>query len=149
MFIANRPNLSFPVNMGAVCVILLGFCGLPAAQTQHASAKTTAVLKYDLKAEKKVKGTVQEMKEEGQGRSALMHLVLKNGADTFVVYLCPQRFIKDMGIELKPGDEVEITGSPVLDNGVSVILARELDKGTDTYVLRDDKGAPVWNWQHT
>jgi hypothetical protein len=54
-----------------------------------------------------------------------------------------------MGIELKPGDEVEITGSPVLDNGVSVILAREIDKGTDSYVLRDDKGAPVWNWQHT
>jgi len=54
-----------------------------------------------------------------------------------------------MDIELKPGDEVEITGSPVLDNGVSVILAREIDKGTDSYVLRDEKGVPVWNWQHT
>jgi hypothetical protein len=145
MFKANRPNLT---KAGAVCLVLLGMCGLTAAQTQHASAKAPA-LKYDLKAEKKLKGTVQEMKMEGQGRSALMHLVLKTAADTVNVYLCPQQFIKDMGIELKVGDEVEIVGSPVLDKGVSVILAREIDKGTDTYVLRDDKGVPVWNWQHT
>ncbi len=145
MFKANRANL---IKRGAACVILLGMCGLAAAQTQHASAKTPA-LKYDLKAEKKIKGTVQEMKLEGQGRSALMHLVLKSGTDTVNVYLCPERFIKDMGIELKAGDEVEIIGSPVMDNGVSVILAREIDKGSDAYVLRDDKGVPVWNWQHT
>jgi hypothetical protein len=145
MFTADRANL---IKTGAICLILLGMCGLAAAQTQHASAKTPA-LKYDLKAEKKLKGTVQEMKLEGQGRSALMHLVLKSGTDTVNVYLCPERFIKDMGIELKAGDEVEIIGSPVLDNGVSVILAREIDKGTDTYVLRDEKGVPVWNWQHT
>ena len=149
MFKTNRPNLSSPVNLGALFLIVLGFCGLAGAQTQHASAKTSAVLKYDLKAEKKVKGTVQEMKEVGQGRSALMHLVLKNGTDTFVVYLCPQHFIKDMGIELKPGDEVEVIGSPAVDNGASVILAREIDKGSDAYVLRDEKGVPVWNWQHT
>jgi hypothetical protein len=145
MFTADRANL---IKTGAVCLILLGMCGLAAAQTQHASAKTPA-LKYDLKAEKKLKGTVQEMKLEGQGRSALMHLVLKSGTDTVNVYLCPERFIKDMGIELKAGDEVEIIGSPVMDNGVSVILAREIDKGTDSYVLRDEKGVPVWNWQHT
>lgn len=78
-----------------------------------------------------------------------MHLVLKSGTDTLDVYLCPQQFIKDMGIELKTGDTVEIKGSTVLDNGKSVILAREVTKGTDTYVLRDDKGVPVWNWQHT
>jgi hypothetical protein len=122
---------------------------LPAlAQTQHATAHSTA-LKYDLKTEKKLKGVVQEMKEVGQGRTALMHLVLKNGNDTFEVYLCPQHFIKDMGIELKPGDEVEVTASPALDGEASIFLAREVVKGSDTYVLRDDKGVPVWNWQHT
>jgi hypothetical protein len=144
MFKPNCPN----VVSSLVCLILLGACGLAAAQTQHASAKTPA-LKYDLKAEKKVKGTVAEIKQEGQGHNALIHLLLKSGTDTVEVYLCPQRFIKDMGIELKPGDEVEIIGSPATDNGVSVILAREVDKGSDSYVLRDDKGVPVWNWQHT
>ncbi|HKT70379.1 MAG TPA: hypothetical protein VJP83_13130 [Terriglobales bacterium] len=121
---------------------------MAAAQTQHASAKAPA-LKYDLKAEKKIKGTVQEMKLEGQGRAALMHLVLKTATDTVNVYLCPEHFIKDMGIELKAGEEVEVIGSPATDNGVSIILAREIDKGSDAYVLRDDKGVPVWNWQHT
>ena len=144
MFTANRRN---PIKGGAVCLVL-ALCGLAAGQTRHTSAKAPA-LKYDLKAEKKIKGTVQEMKLEGQGRSALMHLVLKSGTDTVEVYLCPQQFIKDMGIELKPGDEVEIIGAPVMDNGTSVVLAREIDKGSDTYVLRDEKGVPVWNWQHT
>lgn len=141
-------RLACYLRLGTACLVLLALGGLAAAQAQHAAAKTS-ILKYDLKTEKKIKGVVQEMKMVGQGRSALMHLVVKNATETVEVYLCPQKFIKDMGIELKPGDEVEITGSPVLDNGVSVILAREIDKGTDSYVLRDDKGAPVWNWQHT
>jgi len=148
MLQANHSHLLSPAKLAVVWLILLGFCSLGAAQGQHAAAKAPA-LKYDLKAEKKVKGVVQEIKQVGQGHGALTHLVLKNDTGTFDVYLCPQQFIKDMGIELKAGDEVEITGSPVLDNGVSLILARELDKGTDTYVLRDDKGVPVWNWQHT
>ena len=148
MFKPNRLNLFLHFRLSAACVILLGLCGLAVAQTQHASAKAPA-LKYDLKAEKKVKGVVQEMKQVGEGHAALMHLVVKSATDTIDVYLCPQQFIKDMGIELKAGDEVEITGSPVVDNGVSGILAREVVKGTDTYVLRDDKGVPVWNWQHT
>jgi hypothetical protein len=145
MFKAKRANL---IRTSAVCLTLLGMCGVAAAQTQHASAKPPA-LKYDLKAEKKIKGTVQEMKLEGQGRGALMHLVLKTASDTVNVYLCPERFIKDMGIELKAGDEVEVIGSPATDNGISIILAREIDKGSDAYVLRDEKGVPVWNWQHT
>jgi len=145
MFKASRTKF---IKTSAVCLTLLGLCCLAAAQTQHASAKAPA-LKYDLKAEKKIKGTVQEMKLEGQGRGALMHLVLKTATDTVNVYLCPEHFIKDMGIEFKPGDEVEVIGSPATDNGVSIILAREVDKGSDAYVLRDDKGVPVWNWQHT
>lgn len=148
MLQTNHQNLSFPAGLTAVCLMLLVCCPVGAAQAQHASAKAPA-LKYDLKAEKKVKGVVQDMKQVGQGHNAFMHLVLKSGTDTLNVYLCPQQFIKDMGIELKTGDTVEIKGSTVLDNGKSVILAREVTKGTDTYVLRDDKGVPVWNWQHT
>jgi hypothetical protein len=29
-----------------------------------------------------------------------------------------------------------------------VILARELVRGTDTLVLRDEKGKPVWGFAH-
>jgi hypothetical protein len=144
----KRPKFPFTNAVAALCFVLFPVCGLAAAQTHHAAAKAP-LLKYDLKAEKKFNGVIQDMKLMGEGRSALMRLVLKSGTDTFDVYLCPQQFIKDMDIELKPGDTVEITGSPVLDKGVSVILAREVTKGSDTYVLRDDKGVPVWNWQHT
>ena len=50
-----------------------------------------------------------------------------------------------MGISFSKGDEIAVTGSKVKQEAGDVILARELVRGTDTLVLRDDKGAPVWN----
>jgi hypothetical protein len=43
---------------------------------------------------------------------------------------------------------VAFTGSKVKYGGVDLILAREVVKGSDTLVLRDDKGNPVWSWKH-
>jgi hypothetical protein len=51
-----------------------------------------------------------------------------------------------MGSTLAKGDEVSLTGSKVKQDGADMILAREVVKGNDTLVLRDDKGKPVWNW---
>jgi hypothetical protein len=42
------------------------------------------------------------------------------------------------------GDELSFTGSRVKQDGGDVILAREVVKGNDTFVLRDAKGSPVW-----
>jgi hypothetical protein len=43
-------------------------------------------------------------------------------------------------------DEIALTGSKVKQGEADLILAREVVKGADTLVLRDDKGNPVWNW---
>lgn len=103
--------------------------------------------KYDLTTETKMKGTVQELKlpEKGSEKDGA-HLVVKSGADTLDVYLCPKSFLEDMGSTLAKGDEVSLTGSKVKQDGADMILAREVVKGNDTLVLRDDKGKPVWNW---
>jgi hypothetical protein len=53
-----------------------------------------------------------------------------------------------MGSNLAKGDEVNLTGSKVKQDGSDLILAREVSKGSDTLVLRDDKGKPVWDWGH-
>jgi hypothetical protein len=45
------------------------------------------------------------------------------------------------------GDQIVVTGSKVKQDGADLVLAREVVKGNDTLVLRDDKGNPVWNWQ--
>jgi hypothetical protein len=54
----------------------------------------------------------------------------------------------DMGVSFSKGDELAFTGSKVKYAGVDLILAREVLKGSDTLVLRDEKGNPVWNWKH-
>jgi len=107
----------------------------------------TTLPKYDLKTEAKLKGTVEELKLPANGsHNQAAYLVLKDGADMLDVYLCPESFLKDMGFTFSKGDEIALTGSKVKRENGELILAREIVKGTDTLVLRDDKGSPVWNW---
>lgn len=112
-------------------------------------AQTSQVIppKYDLKTEAKLKGTVEELKLPTKGgHKQAAHLLLKNGTDMVDVYLCPESFLKDMGFTFSKGDEIALTGSKVKQEDGDLILAREIVKGTDTLILRDEKGGPVWNW---
>jgi hypothetical protein len=105
--------------------------------------------KYDLQSETKLKGTVEELKQPPKGGDKeVTHLLLKSGADTIDVYLCPASYLEDMGVTFKKGDEIALTGSKVKQDASELVLAREVVKGTDALVLRDDKGVPVWSWRH-
>ena len=129
----------------AVLVMLLV---LMAVHALAGSGPVTAP-KYDPSTEAKMKVTVQELKLPDKGKEKeAAHLVVKSGTDTLDIYLCPKSFLDDMGANFAKGDEVTITGSKIKQDGTDLILAREVVKGTDTLLLRDDKGKPVWNWQH-
>lgn len=94
-----------------------------------------------------MKGIVDEMKLPPKGsEKEAAHLLMKNGTDTLDVYLCPGSFLHDMGINFSKGDEIALTGSKITQDGADFILAREVVKGTDTLLLRDEKGNPVWSW---
>lgn len=103
--------------------------------------------KYDTSTEAKFKGTIEELKLPPKDKD-IAHITIKSGTDTFDLYLCPKSFIDDMGVSFAKGDEVAFTGSKVKQGDADMILAKEVVKGTDTLVLRDDKGNPVWNWKH-
>jgi hypothetical protein len=94
-----------------------------------------------------MKGVVEELRlpPKGQEKDAV-HLLIKNGDDMIDIYLCPKSFMDDMGVAFSKGDAIAVTGSKVKQDGADLILAREVVKGQDTLVLRDDKGNPVWNW---
>ena len=105
--------------------------------------------KYDLHTEAKMKGTVNEVKLPTKGNEQeVVHLLMKNGDDVVDLYFCPKSFMDDMGVSFSKGDELAFTGSKVKYGGADLILAREVVKGSDTLVLRDEKGNPVWNWHH-
>jgi len=101
--------------------------------------------KYDAQTETKVKGTVDDVRLPSSAK-AIVYLMIKTGTDTTVeVYLCPKSFLDNMGVAFAKGDQITLTGSKVKQGETDIILAREIVKGTDTLVLRDDKGKPVWS----
>ena len=106
-----------------------------------------AAPKYDPATEAKFKGTIEELKMPSKEKD-IAYLTIKSGTDTFEIYLCPKSFIDDMGVIFAKGDEIAFTGSKVKQGDTDMVLAREVVKGTDTLVLRDQKGNPVWNWKH-
>ena len=111
-------------------------------------AQETSPPKYDVHTETKMKVTVEEMKLPPKGsEKEVAHLLVKSGADSVDVYLCPKSFLDDMGVSFSKGDEIALTGSKVKQGEADLILAREVVKGSDTLVLRDDKGNPVWSWR--
>jgi hypothetical protein len=127
------------------CLVLLSVARVSAQKTQASAASQP---KYDLKTEAKLKGIVDELKLPPKGfEKEAAHLLMKNGTDTLDVYLCPGSFLHDMGISFSKGDEIALTGSKIRQDRADLILAREVVKGTDTLLLRDEKGNPVWNWQ--
>jgi hypothetical protein len=123
------------------------FAALCVSSAIAQNAKQMTPPKYDLQTEAKMKGTVEEVKLPAKGSEKdAAHLLVKNGTDLVDVYLCPEAFLKDMGFSFTKGDEIALTGSKVKKENGELILAREVVKGTDTLVLRDDKGGPVWSW---
>jgi hypothetical protein len=112
----------------------------------QALANAQAGPKYDPASEMKFKGTVEELKLPPKGsEKEIAHLMIKNGTDILDIYLCPKSFMDDMGVSFAKGDEIAFTGSKVKGEA-DMVLAREVVKGTDTLVLRDEKGNPVWSW---
>jgi len=117
-------------------------CALPLVAQK---AQQTNRPKYDVSTETKMDGVVEEVKLPPTGsKKEIAHLLVKIGTDTVDVYLCPKSFLDDMGVSFTKGDQVTITGSKIKQGGADLILAREVVKGTDSLVLRDAKGNPVW-----
>jgi len=125
-------------------VLTFLFTALLFAQKQDTAQP--AAPQYNSQTEMKTKGIVEEVKPVSFGtRKDFTELIVKSGDDTLLIYVCPKPFQDEMGIIFAKGDEIAITGSKVKQETADVILARQLVKGTDTLMFRDDKGKPVWD----
>ena len=139
------PRLLTTQRLLEACLLLMCASLAPA---QKAAPNESGGPKYDVHSEIKTKGVVDEVKMLPFGsRKDVTQLTIKSGDDKVFVYVCPKAFQEEMGIIFNKGDEITVTGSKVKLEGSDVILARELTRGTDTLMFRDDKGGPVWNWR--
>jgi len=146
----GSPELGLPNSFRGLLILavfLTLFCFLPAiAQKAHGNDSNGP--EYDLHTETKMKGTVAEVRLMPTGsEKGIAHLMVKIEPDILDVYLCPKTFLEEMGMSFSKGDEVAVKGSKIKQNKEDLFLAREVVKGNDTLVLRDDKGNPVWNWK--
>ena len=113
---------------------------------QKTQPENSSLPKYDLQAEMKTKGVIDEVNLLSVGtRKDFTELIIKNGDDKIHIYVCPKPFEEEMGISFSKGDQIAVTGSKVKHDAADVILARELVKGQDKLLFRDAKGAPVWD----
>lgn len=118
------------------------------AFSQKAHPEDSSLPKYDLHTETKTDGVIDEVNQLSVGgRKDFTELVIKRGDDKLHIYVCPKPFQDLVGLSLGKGDRVEVTGSKVKQDASEVILARQLVKGSDTLMFRDDKGNPVWDWR--
>jgi len=120
------------------------------SESKPSAVKTakSAGPKYDLAAEVKLKGTVEEVKEVPNsclGETGL-HLMLKTGSGIVEVQVAPVGFLKNMEVQFAKGDQIEIVGSQLTQNGSPLVLARSVTQNNNELVVRDKQGTPVWTW---
>ena len=113
-----------------------------------ASPQTNAAVpKYDPATEAVFKGAVQEVKDRQCPVSGGLgsHVILKlENSSTIEVHLATKKFVDEYELAFNVGDQLEVTGSKVMFEGVETIFAREVKRGNDVYVFRDKNGKPVW-----
>jgi hypothetical protein len=102
--------------------------------------------KYDIANEVTIKGVVQEVKEFQCPASGGLgaHLLVKTGDKTVLVHLALSKFLKDYGFDFAKGDDVVVLGAKAKIGDEEGILARQIDRGNQTFTFRDKNGKPLW-----
>jgi len=128
-----------------VVILVVGLM-LTAIAVAQKTASSEPVPKYDVSQEAKFKGVVDEVKDRTCPISGGMgsHLMVKIDNKIYEVHVAPVKFVKSYEVAFEKGDELEITGMKTTFQGVDAILPREIKRGNDDFLFRDEKGKPIW-----
>jgi DNA/RNA endonuclease YhcR with UshA esterase domain len=105
-----------------------------------------SVPKYNAAAEAVYEGTVADVRDRECPVSGGLgsHIILQLGSGTIEVHLATTEFTKMAELNLRKGDQIEVTGWKTEFEGVQTIFAREVRHGQEVFVFRDKSGVPVW-----
>jgi hypothetical protein len=120
---------------------------LPLVVAGQKAEPGVTVPKYDPAAEATFKGTVEEVRDRQCPMSGGMgsHLILRLSPDkTIEVHLASTKFVRTYDLVFNKGDAVTVVGTKVQFEGVETIFAREVTRGSETFVFRDKEGKPIW-----
>ncbi len=102
---------------------------------------------YDTTTVQTVRGEVVAVDKfaGGRGIGAGIHLTLKSDSGAVSVHLGPDWYLDKQSVKIGKGDKIEVTGSRIILQGKSVLVAAEVEKGGKTLNLRDKQGYPLWS----
>ncbi len=98
---------------------------------------------YDPTKETKISGTVKEVQEfycpvtDDRGT----HVVMQTDNGDMLVHVALTRYLRKQNIAFGTGDKLEVVGSKIKDDAM---IAREITRGSEMFILRDAAGKPVW-----
>jgi hypothetical protein len=127
-------------------VVALVLTITPVAAGQKTEPSVT-VPKYDPAVEATFKGTVDEVRDRQCPVSGGMgsHLILRlSPSKTIEVHLASTKFVKTYDLVFNKGDVVTVVGTKVQFEGVETVFAREVTRGSETFLFRDKDGTPIW-----
>lgn len=128
-------------GLGAVLLIAVVLLVLGVSFRRPVASEGAAL--YDPKAEVTLTGVVAEVREftcPVSEREMGSHLVLKTQSGDVLVHLAPGRIMRSQNIKFAPGDQLIVVGSRTRVVGSKDLIAREIVRGSEDYVLRDASG---------
>jgi len=127
-------------------IVAVGIVVILAAALAWAETPASAP-KYNLADEVTIKGVVQEVKDFQCPVSGGMgaHLIIKTDKGLVTVHLALSKFLSDYGFGFAKGDEVAVIGVRAkVGDDENAILARQIERGNQTFTFRDKAGKPLW-----
>jgi len=126
-----------------VCVLGVS---VPPLSAQMGRGPGKGARHYNPATEITVKGVVEEvMQTTGQRGWAGTHLELKTDQGVYNVHVGPSNYLAAHQITLAKGDNVEVVGSRAKVRGEDALIARQITKGSNILMLRDEQGFPKWS----
>jgi hypothetical protein len=102
---------------------------------------------YDTTTVQTVRGEVVAVDKftGARGIGAGMHLTLRSDSGSVSVHLGPDWYLDKQSVKIGKGDKITVTGSRIVLQGKSVLVASVVQEGEKTLNLRDRQGYPLWS----
>jgi DNA/RNA endonuclease YhcR with UshA esterase domain len=119
---------------------------MPQLARAQASNSNESIAEYDVSKETRSQGVIAEVKDRicPISRGVGSHFTVKIDENVYEVHVAPVKFVKMYGAAFQSGETVEIVGVMTKFQGVDAILPREIRRGNQGLVFRDEKGRPMW-----
>lgn len=99
---------------------------------------------YNARTEATVSGVVAEVREfpcpVNDGELGY-HFAMQTARGVVQVHLIADRIMRSQAIKFSPGDRVEVVGSQFHFQGSDDLIARQIKRGDETFIFRDQQGA--------